>query len=397
MNLWSAGGEPALQCGARVAMKLSYFFEELTDDLPNPPRSAIRAMFAAGVVVSPRGWNVLTTETRQALAMEGTRDVVNVAMVAQLLNSASPSHIRLVAKVPDPSSEEIPLSLMKALKPRCPLTVADWKALHALDRCVLASLATNTRLFWRALHEMSNRSGAALSLALVQPWTGVLAHCEVRMQPEAVEHLTSPRFLEGRACVLARVAGIRAARRISETMDLHSESATGPTELDWGLTGEPGVLLWQAHISSWDGEFFPSASLLAAATAAVAVHDMAKELDPEVKIGTVNLVEEAWKVGLDREEPTQAYTLGTDGPKSSSRPAAGPVPSARSSRRPAASSSPPVAAPLAAAQLPMTAPASSALSGVSKKSVGIWLLLIVISAALVSTIVAFVIARLAGR
>ena len=312
-------------------MKLSYFFEELSDDLPNPPRSAIRAMFAAGVVVSPRGWATLPTDTRQALAMEGTREVVNVAMVAQLLNAASPSQIRLVAKVPDPSSDEIPLSLMKALKPRCPLTVQDWKSLHALDRCVLASLATNTRLFWRALREMANRSGAPLNLALAQPWTGMLAHCEVRMTPEAAERLISPRFLEGRACVLARVAGIRAARKISETMDLHSETGTGPTELDWGLTDEPGTVLWQAHVSSWDGEFFPSASLLAAATAAVAVHDMAKELDPEVKIGTVNLVEEAWKVGLDREEATQAYSLGADGPQSS-RPPAGLVPASPSSR-----------------------------------------------------------------
>jgi cyclic pyranopterin monophosphate synthase len=392
-------------------MKLSYAFEELTDDLPRPPKSAIRAMFAAGVLVSPRGWKTLAAETRQALAMEGTRDVVNVAMVSELLKSAPPAHIRLVSKVPDPTPDEVPHSLVKVLGPRRSLTIADWRSLRPLDRYVVASLVTNTRLLWRALDEMANRPGASMGMAIAQPWSGVLAHCEVRMRPEALERLLAPKFLDGRGCVLARVAGIRAARRIAETMDLQAESGTGPAELDWGLSPQPGTILWQAHVSSWDGEFFPTASLLAASTAAVAVYDMARELDPSLEIGPVALVEEPWMVGVEREESTGAYVGKAAEIRSSGRVSAEPPTAVWSAiaaelkAQPAAVSSSPLAAfaaqPLAPAPSRRSDPPSgvgaSSIVGVSKKSLALWLVLMIVAATLVSTIVAVLIVRIASH
>jgi cyclic pyranopterin monophosphate synthase len=393
-------------------MKLSYAFEELTDDLPRPPKSAIRAMFASGVLVSPRGWKTLPGETRQAVALEGTRDVVNVAMVAELLKGTPPSHIRLVSKVTDPGPDEIPTSLVKVLGPRRTLTLADWRSLRPLDRYVIASLVTNTRLLWRALDEMANRPGASMGMAIAQPWSGVLAHCEVQMRPETLERLMSPKYLEGRGCVLARVAGIRAARRIAETMDLQAESGTGPAELDWGLAREPGTILWQAHVSSWDGEFFPTASLLAASTAAVAVYDMARELDSNLNIGPVSLVEEPWMVGIEREESTGAYVA-----KAAEIHGSG---SAMPAQHSAAWSS--IAAELQAQQQPPPASASiatfaatpiatvkvsrqesapiappSSVVSVSKKSLALWLVLMIVAATLVSTLVAVLIVRFAAH
>lgn len=293
--------------------RFSYAFEELTEDLPRPPKAALRAMFAAGILVSPKGWKTLSTETRQALALEGTRDTVNLVMVSELLKEAPPGQIRLVARTSDPAVDAVPAPVLKALGPTRTLTQPQWASLRALDRYVLASLAANTRLLWRALEELASLPGSQLPKSGGQSWSGALAHCEVHCHPNAIERLTSPKFLDGKAFVLARVAGVRAARRSSELFDLQSETATGPAELDWGPTKQAGVLLWQGHVSTWDGEFFPAASMLAVSAAAVALYDMVKELDPTASIGAAGIVEEPWRVGgaggFDREESTAVYSM----------------------------------------------------------------------------------------
>jgi hypothetical protein len=58
-------------------------------------------------------------------------------------------------------------------------------------------------------------------------------------------------------------------------------------------------MLWQAHVSGWDGAFLPAASLQAVVTAAVAICDMVKELDPKAAITIANIAEEPWLVGND--------------------------------------------------------------------------------------------------
>jgi cyclic pyranopterin phosphate synthase len=287
--------------------RFSYAFEELTDDLPRPPKAALRAMFAAGILVAPKGWKQLTNETRQALALEGTRDRINVVMVAELLKEAPPGMIRLVAKDREPPPDLVPAPLAKALGPMRTISTPEWASLRALDRYVLATLASNTRLLWRALEEMAHTPGSQLSRKIAQPWSGSLAHCELTLHPRALERLSSPGFLEGRAFVLARAAGVRAARKVSDILDLQADAVAGPAELDWNRRPSAAIV-WQAHVSTWDGEFFPAASLLAVNTAAIALYDMAKELDPHAVIGSASIAEEPWQCGQsEREEPTAVY------------------------------------------------------------------------------------------
>ncbi|MBI5536135.1 MAG: hypothetical protein HY898_25665 [Deltaproteobacteria bacterium] len=289
--------------------RFCYGFEELSDDLPRPPKAALRAMFSAGILVSPRGWKQLTNETRQALSLEGARDKVNIPMVADLLKEAPPGQIRLVSKTADPPHDQVPAPLANALGPMRTIPPAEWASLRALDRYVLASLAANTRLLWKALEEMARMPGSKLSKRVVEPWSGSLARCDLVLLPEAIERLTSSRFLDGRAFVLARAAGVRAARRVADTLDMRADTVTGPAELDWALDKKGGMLLWQAHVSTWDGEFYPAASLLAVSTAAVALYDMAKELDPHGIISNARIAEEPWQVGhTDREEATSVYS-----------------------------------------------------------------------------------------
>jgi cyclic pyranopterin monophosphate synthase len=289
--------------------RFSYAFEELTQELNRPPKAAMRAMFSAGIMLSPKGWQSLTVDTRQALAVAGLHEKINESMVRQLLNEAGPTHMKMVPKIQDPPRDDLPKGLLAALGLMRTITVEEWRGLTPLDRFVLDSLSHNTRLLWRAIEEIARQPDSPLRRMPTKPWSGALARCEVFIRPEARQLLLSSKFLGGRATLLARAAGVRAARRAGRFFDLQAEVATGPTELDWAMGRTTGVMLWQAHVSTWDAEFFPAASLLAVTTAAVAVYDMIKEVDPQAFINGAGIAEERWKVGTteDREEATAVY------------------------------------------------------------------------------------------
>lgn len=292
--------------------KFSYAFEELTQELSRPPKSAMRAMFCAGIMLSPKGWQSLSVDTRQALAVAGMHDAINEAMVRQLLNEASPSCMKMVPRLQDPPRHELPKGLLGALGLMRTITIEEWAALSTLDRFVLDSLSHNTRLLWRAVEEIARKPDSPLRRLPSKPWSGALARCEVFVRPEARQQMLSPKFLGGRATLLARAAGVRAARRAARFFDLQVEVVTGPTELDWAISRSSGVMLWQGHVSTWDADFFPAASLLAVSTAAVAVYDMIKDIDPHAFITGAGIAEESWKVGTsdEREEATALYRAG---------------------------------------------------------------------------------------
>ena len=292
--------------------RFSYAFEELDEDLARPPKAALRALLSAGIMMGPKGWTALDKESRQALAVAGMHEQVNTALVTQLINPAGPANIRLVPRLSDPPRHEVPAALTRALGISRPISAEEWSALSALDRYVIDSLANNARLLWRALDEIGRLPGSPLRIAAAAPWSGALARCEVFVRPEAQQRLLLPGFLGGRAMLLARAAGVRAARRASHTIDLQADTGTGPIELDWALQRSSGVMLWQGHVSTWEGEFFPAAALLAVTAAAIAVYDMCKDVDPQASISGAGIAEEPWKVGIEgeREEATTVYTPG---------------------------------------------------------------------------------------
>jgi molybdenum cofactor biosynthesis enzyme len=288
-----------------------YAFEELSDDLPRPPLVAVRALLSSGIIPSPKGWASLPVETRVAIARHGLAGVVDIAGVRELAQQIPPRYLKLVSRSRDPNPDEVPPSVAKALGPSRPISDGEWRSLRAVDRGVMASLAANTRLIARAYDELAPSMGKVVSVRKVR-WSGAIAHCEVHLNEQALLHVVSGSFLEGRALMLARVAGIRAARRIAETFDLHADSATGPVELDGMIQHDRGLVLWQAHVSSWDGAFFPAAALLAVTTAATALFDMIKEEDGSAHIEGASIRDESWQVGAGAtdEEATQLYSPG---------------------------------------------------------------------------------------
>lgn len=272
-----------------------YSFEEIGPDLPRPPLSAIRAMFSAGLMVSPAGWQKMPFETRRALCAAGARAVPDATAVKELLRPVPPTAMKFVGVARDPDREAPPAAILRAVEPIWPMTAHDWQSLTSLDRFVLLTLHGNTLLLGRAVTEIVRALGRSGLLASF--WRGDLAHVELRMSAEALEQISSPAFLDGRALLLARTAGVRAARVTPELLDMAAHLPVGPVELDWALRPAEGYVLFQAHASTWEGAFAPAAALLAATTAAVALRDMLRGVDDGASISFASVVAEAWQAG----------------------------------------------------------------------------------------------------
>lgn len=145
------------------------------------------------------------------------------------------------------------------------------------------------------------------------------------MSRAALGEAAAGRLQGGKAIVLARAAGVRAARSAHEIIDGYAEKYAGPVELDTRLDAQLGGYVWQAHVSSVDGEFLAGPSMLAVASAAVALRDAVSGFDPEASVGAVALREATWSVGSGAfgDEATVAMTAKALVPHPST---SGPVP-----------------------------------------------------------------------
>ena len=204
----------------------------------------------------------------------------------------------------DPKPDALPRDLEEVLGPWRTMVAYHWRAMPTLHRFVLATLATNPRLLWRAMTEIAKKDRWTGSEEL-PPIHGQLARCEVRIPDDSLAYLNDIRFHAGRAEVLARAAGVRVARATPDLIDSHAHIPIGPVELESGPLRRIG-LLFQAHVSTADGLFSPTASLLAATTAAVALVDLFREVDDSVAIIGASLSDEPWMFGSADNEATLA-------------------------------------------------------------------------------------------
>lgn len=289
---------------------LTYRFEGIAADLPTPPISARRAMGALGILLVPSGWLGLPVEVRRALALEGCRDGLDIAGIKELTRRAHVKDIKLVQAPEEPSPSGIPSELLKALGPHFRMTLPEWQAIGGLARYTLSTLAYNRRLLARAVDELLPRRGRLLPEGARVPWVFALGHCEVVTRPDVLDRIVRDEAGPGRAFELARASGLRAARRVTETFDRLADRTTGPVELDWGLRASSNEILWQAHVSTWDGAFCPTSSLVAATTAAVALLDVVWTYDPRASIYSAGVFEEEWTVGRNRLDDDATRIFG---------------------------------------------------------------------------------------
>lgn len=285
-------------------------FEDVGADLARPPLSAVRFFHHAGVRLLPRVWRALPHDVRRAMVAEGARDDPNPEVAQALVRNIPLRDLELAGHRKRRVEDEPEDGLLSALGVGPNFRHDVWVLLSPFHRFVLNQLFPNTRLLWRAYEEISGTPAGPAA-----HWSGLLAHAEVQINAKGsvrrdlLHLLGAERLLEGRALLLARASGLRAARSACDTFDLYADTMTGIVELDWRVNEALGVAVWQAHASTHLGAFFPTASLAAAATAAVCLYDMIKEFDPDAVVQSARVVEEEWQVGkYDWEEPTRFFT-----------------------------------------------------------------------------------------
>ena len=281
-----------------------FSFEDMPADLPRPPAAAQRALTISGINMPVAIWLSLSETLRRALMVAGAAEIIDPNAVLGALGGAS-LKVQMRHPATEPSRDRVPRDLEEALGPWRGLVAHHWRAMPALHRFILATLATNKRLLWRAMTEFAQRGRWSGSEKL-PPIHGLLARCVVQISTETFQYLNDPRFHAGRSTVLARVAGVRAARKLSEIVDRHADEVIGPVELESGPLPAVG-LLFQAHVSTASGQFSETGSLLAATTAAVALLDLLREADDQGSITAAGISDEPWLFGSADNETTLAF------------------------------------------------------------------------------------------
>lgn len=275
-----------------------YGFEDIGIDLNRQPLSALRALRSIGVALSPQGWGGLTHEARSRLCQVGSSASFGEETVQECLRGLDMRRIRMVTRSPaNPQPSDQTAQLLSALKAPADL----WERIEPLDRWVLRALSEglNSRLFQRAYGEIARRTGIQTRLSDV---TATIARCELVLSGVAKVVVSSPYLEGGRALVLARASGLRAARQSPMVLDALAEEELGPIEL--GATMWRDRVLWQAHASSVEGAFLGAASLIAVTAAAVALLEMVSRAQTPLSgsIAHAELREDAWVVGADDDE-----------------------------------------------------------------------------------------------
>ncbi|MBN2194579.1 MAG: hypothetical protein JW751_17310 [Polyangiaceae bacterium] len=284
--------------------------EDVGQDLERPPLAATRLLRAAGVKIPLRAWTELPVDVRWAIATEGAADVINPHAARALLRHIPMRYVELVGEHTTTDDHPLP-GVLDCLGLPEAWGRSNWQHLSPFARYVLNVLRNNKRLLWRAFAEING-----VPTRRYDGWRGPVAHAEVvvsapeHIRADVMALLVGGRLLNGRGLILARAAGVRAARAASTTFDLHAETATGAVEIDWAIEVPKSMVLWQGHVSTTAGEFFPAAALVGATTAAVCLLDLLREFDPGLRLREVGLTEEEWQVGhLDPDAATVNLNL----------------------------------------------------------------------------------------
>ncbi|HOU90305.1 MAG TPA: nitrate reductase associated protein [Polyangiaceae bacterium] len=283
-----------------------FAFEGATEELTSPPLAALRALHGAGVLLSRAGWEALPVATRQALARAGAEERVDAPSVRRLLDAAPVTEVKLLPAEEDPDPRAPPSQLGGALGPGRSPSPELWERLRPLDRYAMSRLAQNPRLLHRLLDELARRPGLP-PIRRPTSFTGVVAHAEVQLTDEVIRRLRFPTQPEGAAFHLARAAGVRAARRTHELLEVGGDDPIGPVEL--AATERRGanavIVVWQGHASTLGGRFSRAASLLAVSTAAAALYDLVVDwFEPgAIAVQNTRLMEERW-LADDQDETT---------------------------------------------------------------------------------------------
>lgn len=117
------------------------------------------------------------------------------------------------------------------------------------------------------------------------------ASAKVITRPDVVALIAQAALKKGDALATARVAGIMAAKKTSELIPLCHPIALTKVTIDFQLFHEAGEILIQSRCSVYGATGVEMEALTAVSVAALTLHDMAKAVDPGIRITDIYLLE----------------------------------------------------------------------------------------------------------
>ena len=118
-----------------------------------------------------------------------------------------------------------------------------------------------------------------------------VARCEVKMEAQTLDLITSGRIPKGDVLATARVAGIQAAKRTGEWIPLAHPLPLDSVEVE--LTPDPprGILRVQARVETHWKTGVEMEALVAASASALTIYDMCKAVDRAMSVQNLRLSE----------------------------------------------------------------------------------------------------------
>ncbi|HEY7452629.1 MAG TPA: cyclic pyranopterin monophosphate synthase MoaC [Candidatus Limnocylindria bacterium] len=120
-----------------------------------------------------------------------------------------------------------------------------------------------------------------------------VAEAVLRMRPEVLATLLDAGGPKGDALVVARLAGVSAAKRTAELIPLAHPLPLGIIEVEPDADREAGMLSFRAEVRATARTGVEMEALTAAAIAALTIYDMAKALQRDIVIERVRLLEKS--------------------------------------------------------------------------------------------------------
>ena len=131
-----------------------------------------------------------------------------------------------------------------------------------------------------------------------------VAEATLRMRPEVLATLLDSAGPKGDALVVARLAGVAAAKRTAELIPLAHPLPLDVVEVEPTADREAGTLTMRAEVRATARTGVEMEALTAAAIAALTIYDMAKALQRDIVIERVRLLEKSGgRSGDFRAEP----------------------------------------------------------------------------------------------
>ena len=120
-----------------------------------------------------------------------------------------------------------------------------------------------------------------------------VAEATVRMRPEVLGNLLDAGGPKGDALVVARLAGVAAAKRTAELIPLAHPLPLDVIEVEPEADREAGRLTFRVEVRATARTGVEMEALTAAAIAALTIYDMAKALQRDIVIERVRLLEKS--------------------------------------------------------------------------------------------------------